>query len=158
MTPEQFNDIYWAAQPPEVRALREVQASESEPLAKKLAVRGFVIDGPIHGWKWDAYRTMWFRQEYGLANILAVGGQPIKTSLNAADYPAFDPPKVPEGSPVGEWQLDNLYRPSALDSAAIADGSKWTDSRGTFVKHIKPVYPPNPFNPNAFSILWEKLG
>lgn len=124
-----FNERYWAAQHPDVRALRNADAKDRQELAISLATRGFVIDTPIMVWGWDPEMTMRLRKEYGytwvpsalqppvtLAPGLWFPGMPsydernippgaVKVSVDPADYPPYEPPRPdPRGqsyNPVG---------------------------------------------------------
>lgn len=71
MTREQFNEMYWAAQPPEVRALRDMpvgtekQIQARQDAADKLAQQGFVIDNDIHGYDRDPFMQMIEKRDHG---------------------------------------------------------------------------------------------
>ena len=127
MNQKQFNDLYWAHQPPEVRALRDNTTDQTARMnrALDLALKGFEIDLPIMGYiDTDPYTTMRIRQLYGytwvpaalqpqvmVAPGLRINTQAaydpnnppagsIKVSLEESDYPPFDPPKPPPPPPV----------------------------------------------------------
>jgi hypothetical protein len=115
-----FDQIYWAHQPPETRALPDID-DETQRTARaiELAGKGFIVDVPIMLWLWDALKCMQLRQSYGyvwvpsalqppiaVAPGLVVPGQPvydplhpppgsIVVSVDPADYPPFDPPAPP---------------------------------------------------------------
>jgi hypothetical protein len=108
--------IYWAHQPPAVQSLQTYSGNDIVAKAMGLATQGFTIDVPVMVWHWDPVCTMGYRQEYGYtwvpsalqaAPVIAPGisqpgtpsynpSQPpagsILVSLNAADYPPFNPP------------------------------------------------------------------
>ena len=121
-----FDQIYWAHQPPETRALPTID-DETQRTARaiELAGKGFTVDVPIMLWLWDALKCMQLRQSYGytwvpsalqppisIAPGVVVPGQPvydpnhppagsIRVSVKPSDYPPFDPiapPKPPSGT------------------------------------------------------------
>lgn len=130
-------DIYWAAQPPQVRALRAMTSNEVGLAAKQLADQGFIIDVAIMVYQWDPVTVMGIRQQEGFTWVpsgnqpdipvmpgLSVPGLPtydpnnpppgsIKVSINAADYPAFDPPPPPPPPLPTNWvgprEWGNVY-------------------------------------------------
>jgi hypothetical protein len=147
--------------------------------AVQLAAKGFIIDTQIMIWGWDPYKVMKLRIQYGytwvpsalqppvqIAPGLTVPGSTlipydplhpplgtIKVSINPADFPPFDPPPPPtphpaNESPVGGMNLGNIYY--AVPGEVYLDGAKFTDSRGTFVKHVVI----NPFGRTGY---WELL-
>ncbi len=200
----EFNQVYRAAQPPEIRALMDMHNPEevhvvntstttSQPVssgppptqdeinarAAALAQKGFTIDVPIMVWGWDPYLVMQLRQQFGYTwvpsalqpNVAVAPGLPgfgnlppydpnhpppgsIKVSLNISDYPPFDPPMpvtpdpAANSDPVGLQTLGTLYL--SVRGEAYPDGAKFTDSRGTFLKHVNI----NPFGRSSF---WEKI-
>ena len=117
-------DIYWAHQPPAVKALRG-QDGKPDTISKAmtLATQGFVIDVPIMVWGWNPVCTMGLRKDYGytwvpsalqpnilVAPGLSVPGLPqydpknppkgsIIVSLDAKDYPPFATPPTPAPKP-----------------------------------------------------------
>ena len=59
-------DAYWAAQPEEVRALRNIpELGQRSVLAQDLADKGYSIDRAIMVWGWDPMKTMTVRKMYG---------------------------------------------------------------------------------------------
>jgi hypothetical protein len=178
-TQQQFDQAYWASQPPEVQALPGISDSTQRAgKAATLATNGFTIDVPIMVWGWDAYLVMTMRVQFGYTWVpsalqppvtIAPGlGQPgviaydplhpppgsIKVSTNIQDFPPFNPPAPPTpqtpagGDPVGLQAIGNIYLSVPGDS--YQDGAKFTDTRGTFQKHMVVT----PFGRNAY---WEKL-
>lgn len=176
----QFDKAYWLSQPPEVRVLdqlapKPLEADERLTRGTALAKQGFKIDVPIMIWGWDPYKVMKLRLEYGytwVPNALQppVGAAPglrgpgitaydpnnppggaIKVSVNIADYPPFDPPPpaVPTPDPVGPQSVGNVYY-SLPSDVGFPDGYKYTDTRGTFIKHVLV----SPFGQSHF---WEKV-
>jgi len=170
-----FDAAYWASQPEPVATLQSI----SDPAARQaaaatLAAQGYVIDVPIDAWSWDPYQVMTLRQQYGYTWVpsalqppvaIAPGlGQPgvlpydplnppkgsIKVSTNPADFPPIHPPVV--AAPlstvlVGAQSLGNLYLNVVGDTSP--DGSIYTDSRGTFTKHVVAT-------PFGNTVYWEK--
>ena len=121
------SDQYWAAQPPQVRALRNMDTTTADRgmLAAELAQKGFTIDVPIMVYGWDAAIVMTIREADGLTWVPSalqpnigyqVPGGPtnppyvpydpnnrpsgsIKVSTASPDYPPFDPPAPPKPAP-----------------------------------------------------------
>jgi hypothetical protein len=124
-----FDQTYWAHQPPETRALPTVD-DETQRAARaiELAGKGFIVDVPIMIWLWDALKCMQLRQSYGytwvpsalqppipVAPGMMVPGEPvydpnhppagsIQVSVNPDDYPPYDPPPAPL-PPVGNTDV-----------------------------------------------------
>lgn len=71
MTREEFNEMYWLAQHPEVRALKPMPVSTEKEIsaryeaAEKLAKQGFVIDVEIHSYDRDPFLQMIRMRDYG---------------------------------------------------------------------------------------------
>jgi hypothetical protein len=116
-------DIYWAHQPPAVRALRTMDPGQRGIQAKILADQGYTIDVEIMVYGSDAVTLMGLRKLYGYTWVPS-GNQPnipvvpglsfpglasydpnnppagsIKVSIDAKDYPSFDPPPPPPPPP-----------------------------------------------------------
>lgn len=165
MTTQQiFNAAYWLAQPLEVQALVSITDSDQRAAqAAKLATQGFTIDVPIMVYGWDAYSVMSTRSQLGYTWVNSALQQPvgvtpgvgqfgsasydpnkppvgsIKVSTNVSDYPPVAPPPAapttaPVTDPVGPQTLGNIYLPVVGDNSP--DGFTYSDSRGSFVKHI----------------------
>ena len=173
-----FDAAYQASLPPQVAALGQIVDFDARSLAASLlAMQGFTIDVPINVWGWDPFLTMTYRTNYGYTwvpsalqpNISIAPGvvQPgtvvydpnkpppgsIKVSTNPADFPPFTPPAPPSliptvADPVGPQSVGNLYLTVAGDTSG--DGTKFTDVRGTFLKHVVST----PFGGEAY---WEKV-
>ncbi len=68
----QFDQAYLAAQPPELQALMNMAADNSDAIETRvargaaLAGKGYTIDAPIMVYGWDAYLAMTERQNMGL--------------------------------------------------------------------------------------------
>ena len=161
---QQFDQVYWAFQPPEVRALPSIPDQDSRATrAADLASKGFVIDVPIMVWSWDAFLVMKQRADFGYTWVPAALQTPIsiapglsapgtipydpahppagsiKVSINPADYPPFAPPVVTPSptatnDPVGPQSIGVLY--NSVPGENYPDGATFTDSRGTFLKHV----------------------
>jgi hypothetical protein len=145
--------------------------------AADLASKGFVIDVPIMVWSWDAYLVMKLRSDFGYTwvpaalqtpvtiapGLSAPGTVPydpahppagsIHVSINPADYPLFDPPTVTPSptattDPVGPQSVGALYNSVVGDDSL--DGAKFTDARGTFLKHVT-------ITPFGRMMYWEKI-
>lgn len=165
-------DIYWASQPPVVRALRALDSSEAPLAAKQLSDQGYKIDVAIIAYQFDPVTTMGIRQNSGFTWVPAgnqaqiptmpncpMPGLPnydpnnppvgsIKVSIDAADYPAFDPPPPPPPALptniVGAREFANVYTygPGAWSTAAgpktfaVADGQQVTQDGVTYTAHL----------------------
>src|SRR5579864_7543753 len=160
-----FDKVYWASQPPEVRALPAIDDFDQRiRRAADLAGKGFVVDVPIMVWGWDPYLVMKMRQDYGYTwvpsalqpNITVAPGvtQPgtvsydpthaptgsIRVSTNIADYPAFDPPTPPPQQQSANGDPVGIQSLGTLylsvPGESYPDGAKFIDARGTFLKHV----------------------
>lgn len=161
---QQFDQAYWASQPPEVQALQTIDPAQRAAQAATLAKNGFIIDVPIMVWGWDAYLVMTMRAQMGytwvpsalqppisIAPGLTVPGVvpydpsnpppgSIKVSINIADYPPFAPPApaTPQNpaptDPVGVQTIGSIY--TSVPGDAYPNGATYTDSRGTFQKEV----------------------
>ena len=174
----EFDQAYWASQPPEVRGLPSLEDQDCRAKrAAELASKGFVIDVPIMVWAWDPYLVMKLRSDFGYTwvpsalqtpvtiapGLSAPGIVPydpahppsgaIHVSLRVEDYPPFNPPGVPASqsvtdAPVGLQSLGALYY--SVPGENFPDGAKFTDPRGTFLKHVVIT----PFGRSSY---WEKI-
>jgi hypothetical protein len=165
-----FDKAYWAAQPAELQALPAIEDVNQRNLrAAALAAQGFIVDVPIMVWGWDPYLVMTMRSNYGYTwvpsalqpNITAPSYDPahppagsIKVSLKTADFPPVEPPAATpqpaaHGDPVGVQSIGAYYL--SLPGDNYPDGAKFTDSRGTFLKHVT-------FSGAGRTNYWEKLG
>jgi hypothetical protein len=180
-TQSDFDQAYWASEPPEIVAAfgpaSRLSEDDRTTRAVELAQQGFTIDLPIMVWNWDPYLVMTMRANYGFTWVPAVLQPPITVapglnfpgaaydpndpppgsipvSVNIQDYPPYTLPAPPtpltpvNPDPVGLQSLGNLYLSTVGDS--YPDGAKYTDSRGTFVKHVVIT----PFGRNNY---WELL-
>lgn len=174
-------DIYWANKPSQVRALRGMPSDQVSLAAKQLADDGYTIDVPIMVYQWEPVTVMGIRQEEGFTWVPS-GNQPnipvmpglvfpglptydplhpppgsIRVSINAADYPAFDPPPPPPPPlptnivGIREWGNVYTYGPGAWsiapgDKVFTINGKVGTDIEGqpvtqdgaTYTAHISP--------------------
>jgi hypothetical protein len=176
-TQSNFDQAYWASQPPEVRALAAINdPGQRTAQGAQLATNGFTIDVPIMVWGWDPYLLMQLRQQFGYTwvpsalqpnvTIAPSLSQPgvvpydplhpppgsILVSTNIADFPPFQPP-TPAPVPL----ITDLVGPQAVGTMYLTvtgdlspDGTQWTDVRGRFVKHVFLT----PFGREAY---WEKI-
>jgi hypothetical protein len=178
-TQQQFDQAYWASQPPPVQALRSItDQDQRDTAAAQLATEGFTIDVPIMVWGWDAYLVMAMRAQFGYTwvpsalqppvTIAPGNAQPgvvaydpqhppagsIKVSTNIQDYPPFAPP--PQPTPQTPASGDPVGLQSigniylSVPGETYPDGAEFTDARGTFEKRLVVT----PFGANAY---WEKV-
>jgi hypothetical protein len=103
----EFDQAYQAAQPPEIRALMNMQddndADNQAKIARaaQLAQQGFSVDVPIMVWGWDPYLCMLYRQQYGYTWVPSALQPPVTVvpGLGAVgNLPAYDPNHPPAGS------------------------------------------------------------
>jgi hypothetical protein len=178
-TQQQFDQAYWASQPPEVQALPGITDQEQRATtAAELATNGFTIDVPIMVWGWDAYLTMTMRAQFGYTWVpsalqppvsIAPGiAQPgvvsydplhppagsIKVSTSIQDYPPFT--AAPQPTPQTPAGADPVGLQSigniyySVPGETYPDGATFTDTRGTFQKHMVVT----PFGRSAY---WQKI-
>lgn len=180
MTQPEFNSAYWAHEPAEVRALKDIADDQARcSRAIELATKGYVIDVPIMAWGSDPYQTMRLRQSYGYTWVPSALMDPIimspglhlntlpdydpnrppagsiKVSLDPADYPPADPP-----APAPPPQTAAPATPVGAQCFAntyystpgdtAPDGTRITEARGVFAKHRVL----GPFGPSQY---WEKV-
>lgn len=116
MTPDQFNDLYWAAQPPEVRALRDMPRTSPEDAdarytkAVELATKGFVIDTQIHAEGLEPWATMWLRLRYGytwVPSILQVPNFDLAPGISGMPGDGYDPHNPMPGSIAVSLEADD---------------------------------------------------
>lgn len=129
-------DIYWDNKPKPVRALRDLFPTDVGLAAVQLADQGYTIDVPIMVYQYDPVTEMGMRQQAGytwvpsakqlpipVAPGLTFPGAPtydpnnppagsIKVSIDADDYPSYDPPAPPvilDTHVVGIRVFGNVY-------------------------------------------------
>src|ERR1700678_2721735 len=158
-TQQQFDQAYWASQPPEVQALPGIADPDQRAAqAATLATDGFTIDVPIMVWGWDAYLVMTMRAQFGYTWVpsalqppvsIAPGTtQPgvipynpadpppgsIKVSTNVSDYPPFTLPAQP--TPQTPAGIDPVGLQSVgniyldVPGENYQNGATYTDTRG----------------------------
>ncbi len=180
-TQSEFDQAYWASEPPEIVAAfgpaSTLSQDDRTTRAVQLAQQGFTIDIAIMVWDWDPYLVMTMRANYGFTWVPAALQPPITVapglsfpgaaydpnsppagsipvSVNIANYPPYAPPAStapaapPPQDPVGLQSVGNLYLSVVGDS--YPDGAEYTDSRGTFLKHVVIT----PFGRNNY---WELI-
>ncbi|MGD0130999.1 MAG: hypothetical protein ABSE57_03090 [Bryobacteraceae bacterium] len=176
-TQQQFDLAYWASQPPEVQALRAItDADQRAAQAATLATNGFTIDVPIMVWGWDAYLVMTMREQFGYTWVPSALQPPVASapgdtepgvaaynplnpppgsilvSTNIQNYPPYSaaqtPPAPAAQDPVGVQSLGNIYLSVVGDT--YPDGATFSDTRGTFEKHIVVT----PFGRSGY---WERI-
>jgi hypothetical protein len=95
------DDAYWAAQPPEVRQLREIDnIDQRKVLGQQLAGEGFKIDTPIMIWGWDAGKVTDMRHANGYTWVPSAS-QPSVTAapgMGGGGIQMYDPMNPPPGS------------------------------------------------------------
>lgn len=99
--PQNFDDQYWAAQPPAVQALRNIDdLDERQRLAGSLMAAGYKIDVPIMVWGWGAQNTTNLRQAYGYTWVPHAMQDAIKIApgLTMPGVDAYDPNNPPPDS------------------------------------------------------------
>src|ERR1700732_3999239 len=97
----EFDQAYWASQPPEVRALPSLPDQNSRGIrAAELATKGFVIDVPIMAWSWDAYLVMKLRSDFGYTWVPSALQTPVTIApgLSAPGTVPYDAAHAPSGS------------------------------------------------------------
>lgn len=88
-------DQYWLAQPPAVRALRNMSTTDTSRgiLAAHLANQGFTIDVPIMVNGWGANIIMTVREADGMTWVPKLGMPNVSSSITGAAVP--NPPYAP---------------------------------------------------------------
>jgi hypothetical protein len=179
-TQQQFDQAYWASQPPEVQALQNIADPEQRAAeAAELATSGFTIDVPIMVWGWDPYLVMTMRAQEGYTWVPSALQSPISiapgitqpgvvpynpsdpppgsitVSTNIADYPPYTPPPPPPTPPPAGTDPVGLQSVGniyfSVPGDTYPDGAVYKDSRGTFEKHVVVT----PFGRSGY---WEKIG
>ena len=95
---ESYDDAYWAAQPPAVQALRNVDDySQRTELAAKLSAEGYDIDVPIMVYGWDPAKITAARESYGYTWVPSATQTPVEmapgvTAPGGTAYNANNPP------------------------------------------------------------------
>lgn len=167
-----FDAAYWASQAPSVTVLQSQGYPGNVITATNLAGQGYTIDVPIMVYHWDACLVQSERKKDGYTWVpsalqppvtvvpgLTFNGQAydpanppsgsIRVTVNAADYkpyvvPAPSQPLPQSTVPVGGLNYANVYFATVGDTRP--DGATYTDSRGTFTKHVQA----NPFGQTIY--------
>ena len=96
-----FDDAYWAAQPPAVQALRNIDDSNQRSiLAAQLAASGYNIDTPIMVWGWDPSKVTSLRHGLGYSWVPTAFQNPIAEAPGVDDHGSqpYDPTNPPKGT------------------------------------------------------------
>lgn len=97
----QFDNKYWASQPKEVQALRNIDdQGQRSILAAQLAASGFKIDTPIMVWGWDPAKVTSLRHSLGYSWVPTAFQNPIAEAPGVDDHGSqpYDPTNPPAGS------------------------------------------------------------
>ena len=97
----QFDDNYWASQPPAVQALRNIDdQGQRSILAAQLAASGYKIDAPIMVWGWDPAKVTNLRQGMGYSWVPGAFQNPIAEAPGVDDHGSqpYDPTNPPSNS------------------------------------------------------------
>src|SRR6204780_4714587 len=100
-TQQQFDQAYWASQPPAIQALQSIADQEQRATAAaQLATNGFTIDVPIMVWGWDAFLTMTMRAQFGYTWVPSALQPPVSIAPGIAQpgVVSYDPLHPPAGS------------------------------------------------------------
>ena len=96
-----FDDAYWAKQPAEVQALRNMDdPADRTAAATKLATQGYCIDVPIMVWGWDPAKVTSLRQSFGYTWVPSAMQDPVGIAPGLGGIPglSYDPNHAPAGS------------------------------------------------------------
>ena len=93
-------DAYWAAQPAEVQALRQLEGDARDQKAAELASKGFKIGSAIMLQGWDPVQTMQNRALNGYTWIPGFKGDPVQVApgLSFGGLRSYDPNSPPPGA------------------------------------------------------------
>lgn len=124
--PRNFEDAYWAAQPPAVQALRHIDDLEQrQKLAGELLGAGYKLDIPIMVWGWGAQNTTQSRQAYGYTWVPHAMQEAIKIApgLTMPGVDPYDPNNPPPDSILVENPQATPNWFSGGESEAILESS-----------------------------------
>jgi len=95
-----FDNAYWAAQPPAVQALRNIDDSSKRAMAAaQLAASGYQIDTPIMVWGWDPSKVTSLRQDMGYSWVPSAFQSPVAAAPGLSNgSEGYDPTNPPSGS------------------------------------------------------------
>jgi hypothetical protein len=98
---EAFDNAYWAAQPPAVQALRNMDGYEERTqLASQLSAQGYTIDVPIMVYGWDPAKITAARESYGYTWVPSATQNPIAEApgISTPGTVAYNANNPPAGS------------------------------------------------------------
>jgi hypothetical protein len=98
---EAFDNAYWAAQPPAVQALRNMDSYEERTqLASQLSAQGYTIDVPIMVYGWDPAKITAARESYGYTWVPSASQNPIAEApgISTPGTVAYNASNPPAGS------------------------------------------------------------
>jgi hypothetical protein len=99
---QDFDDFYWASQPPAVQALQNIKDPEQRAaMATQLANEGYSIDVPIMVWGWDPSITTAMRQADGYTWVPSALQNPVEVAPGLGSMgtmAAYNPNNPPAGS------------------------------------------------------------
>src|SRR5580704_13213060 len=98
---QSYDDAYWAAQPPAVQALRNVDDySQRTELAAKLSAEGYDVDVPIMVYGWDPAKITAARESYGYTWVPSATQTPVEQApgISTPGGTAYNPNNPPTGS------------------------------------------------------------
>jgi hypothetical protein len=120
-------DVYWAAQPPAVQALRNIPDEATRYAeAKKLAENGYVIDGAIMVALSDPLKTMQVRQELGYTWVPSLLQPPVEVppGVNFPWLKNYDPNNPPPGS----IKVTTAFAAGSADDPAVTSAQQSLNS------------------------------
>ena len=126
-TQQQFDQAYWASQPPAVQALQSITDQDQRATAAaQLATEGFTIDVPIMVWGWDAYLVMTMRAQFGYTWVPSALQPPVTIAPGDAQpgVVAYDPLHPPRGLHQSVHQYPGLSAVHARTAAHTASAGQ----------------------------------
>lgn len=100
-TKTDYDDAYWAAQPPAVQQLRNISdPTQRAATAMQLATEGYTIDYPIMVEGWDPQIATQIREAAGYTWVPSALQQPVEVApgLTFPGLTTYDPKNPPPGS------------------------------------------------------------
>ena len=95
------DDAYWAAQPPAVQQLRNIDDPDQRAaLGAELASQGYSIDTPVMIWGWDPSLTTQLRQSFGYTWVPSAMQTPVTAApgITGGGITPYNPADPPPGS------------------------------------------------------------
>lgn len=153
-------DIYWNSLPPALRAFRNYNELEKAAHSTEVAALGYKLDVPIQVWGWDPVCIMLVRYGQGFTWVpsaleppvyvgpgLSFPGLPsydpktpsprgIKVSIDAKDYPAFDPPQPPPSTFPVVGQCFNGWCGVGPGGLGSIDGQVYVQGGVRYLAHV----------------------